>query len=255
MITTLRPVPRGTDGGVSVAGTFAGVAGLAGDRRPGVLAGLYPAAVVAVVTAAGVAGNLADSLLGAILEKRGLLDNEGVNFAATLCGALAAAAGAGDAMAFFLSVRIEDDLAAIDQEAARLGERIAGQLAVAAELVDRALIAGLAGVDQDLDNLFPHLGGDHQLEAVGAVDGLLGELEVGDLTALEGPVDLEAAGAGDGQDDVLVLALDDRVEDQRGAVVLDFGDLVVGEGGGRQQEGQKKRGGEGRVDDVGFPHG
>ena len=46
---------------------------------------------VAVVAAAGVAGTLADSVLGATLERRGLLDNEGVNFASTLCGALAGA--------------------------------------------------------------------------------------------------------------------------------------------------------------------
>jgi len=44
-----------------------------------------------VVTAAGTVGGIVDSLLGATLERRGLLNNDGVNFTNTLAGALAAA--------------------------------------------------------------------------------------------------------------------------------------------------------------------
>ncbi len=91
LVTTFEPVPAGTDGGVSAAGTLAGAAGSLLIAALGFAVGLYPAAGVALVTAAGVAGNLADSVLGATLERWGLLDNEGVNFANTLCGALAGA--------------------------------------------------------------------------------------------------------------------------------------------------------------------
>jgi uncharacterized protein (TIGR00297 family) len=91
LITTFEPVPPGTDGGVSAAGTLAGAAGSLVIAALGFAVGLYPATGVAVVALAGVAGNTADSVLGATLERRGLLDNEGVNFANTLCGALAGA--------------------------------------------------------------------------------------------------------------------------------------------------------------------
>jgi uncharacterized membrane protein len=44
-----------------------------------------------LVAGAGVVGAMADSLLGATLERRGLLDNEAVNFLATLTAAWLAA--------------------------------------------------------------------------------------------------------------------------------------------------------------------
>lgn len=88
LITTLEPVPPGTDGGVSAVGTLAGAADSLAIAALGFAVGLYPASTLAVVAVAGVAGNLADSVLGATLERWGLLDNEGVNFANTLCAAL-----------------------------------------------------------------------------------------------------------------------------------------------------------------------
>ena len=94
MITTLRRVAVGTDGAVSLLGTLAGfggalvVAGLA--RALGLIA---PAAIPIVLVGAFI-GSSADSLLVATLERRGLMDNEAVNFSNTLVGALAAAAGA-----------------------------------------------------------------------------------------------------------------------------------------------------------------
>lgn len=92
LITTFRPVPRGTEGAVSLEGTLAGVAAslLVGGLGYGV--GLFPAAGVAVVVIAAFVGTTLESLVGATIEKRGLLDNEAVNFLNTLCGALAAAA-------------------------------------------------------------------------------------------------------------------------------------------------------------------
>lgn len=91
MVTTLREVPRGTDGAVSPAGTLAGAAAAASLAAVGAAGGLYGWGPAAAVTLAGVLGSLADSLLGATAERDGLLDNEAVNLGNTLAGALAAA--------------------------------------------------------------------------------------------------------------------------------------------------------------------
>jgi len=91
LITTLRPVPRGTEGAVSLEGTVAGLVAALAVAAAGRWTGLYPGlGVVAVVAAAFVATTL-ESLAGATLEKRGLIDNEAVNFLNTLAGALVAA--------------------------------------------------------------------------------------------------------------------------------------------------------------------
>jgi len=91
LITTFERVEPGTDGAVTWQGELAGFAG----------AGLIAAIALVmfetvsptgagVVLAAGVVGMTVDSVLGATLE--GVwLENEGVNFAATLAGALCAA--------------------------------------------------------------------------------------------------------------------------------------------------------------------
>jgi uncharacterized protein (TIGR00297 family) len=122
LITSGRAVTRGTSGGITALGTLGGVAGallIAGlasalevrDAAPGSLA---------VIAIAGVAGMLADSLLGASAQARfecpacdarferastvchepvrlargwRWLDNDGVNLAATVCGAAVAALG------------------------------------------------------------------------------------------------------------------------------------------------------------------
>jgi uncharacterized protein (TIGR00297 family) len=86
LITTFRRVPAGKDGGVSVAGTIAGV----------VAAGVVVAAGFlhhaawpdkALVFGAGCAGLFFDSLLGATVEERGWLGNDLVNFSSTLFAA------------------------------------------------------------------------------------------------------------------------------------------------------------------------
>jgi len=121
LITTGARVTRGTSGGITALGTAGGVAGAAAIAL--VVAWVGPrgsAPGSAALVMAGVLGMLADSVLGATLQgkyecprcgaqfERGnsvchnpvrlirgwrWLDNDGVNFAATLVGAAAAALG------------------------------------------------------------------------------------------------------------------------------------------------------------------
>jgi uncharacterized protein (TIGR00297 family) len=90
LITTGRPVAVGTSGGVTWLGTGAGVAGAVVLAGTGWLLGL-PLAVATPGAVVGVLGMLLDSELGATLEARSWLDNDGVNLAATSAGAVAAA--------------------------------------------------------------------------------------------------------------------------------------------------------------------
>ena len=90
LITTFKPVPAGEDGGISVGGSIAG--GLASALVVALAfgMGLCGKGGAAIALAAAVAGNLLDSVLGATLERRGLVTNGIVNFAGTsFAGALA----------------------------------------------------------------------------------------------------------------------------------------------------------------------
>lgn len=92
LITTLQAVPAGENGGVSIAGTAAGLFASLLVITLGLALGLISTGGAAIALAAAVAGNLFDSLLGATLERRGLVTNGVVNFAGTsLAGALALA--------------------------------------------------------------------------------------------------------------------------------------------------------------------
>lgn len=53
-------------------------------------AGWIPNRQVSVIAAAGFVGTLFDSLLGATLERRGLIGNNGVNFAGTVAAGIIA---------------------------------------------------------------------------------------------------------------------------------------------------------------------
>ena len=83
MITTLRRVEPGTDGGVTLAGTVAGILAAGLVALMGCLALRLPAGALIVSWAGGVFGLLFDSLLGATLERAGWLNNDGVNFLST----------------------------------------------------------------------------------------------------------------------------------------------------------------------------
>jgi len=92
LLTTLRPGPRGTEGAVSLEGTLAGVLASLAIGALGAAVGLYPWWGAAAIAVAAFVGTISESLAGAALESRGLLDNEALNFLNTLVGALSAAA-------------------------------------------------------------------------------------------------------------------------------------------------------------------
>jgi uncharacterized protein (TIGR00297 family) len=85
LITNFKVVDKGTDGAITIFGTLTGVLGA---FLIGVFAYLLfgDIKIVLCSTVGGVAGNLADSLAGAIFERKGLLNNEHVNLIATLVG-------------------------------------------------------------------------------------------------------------------------------------------------------------------------
>lgn len=91
LITTLKPVPRGTEGAVSLEGTLAGiVASAAIAFLAWGLNTISPFGILWCILAAFIATNL-ESVIGAtIQEKFTFLTNEVVNIINTLIGAIAA---------------------------------------------------------------------------------------------------------------------------------------------------------------------
>ena len=90
LITTLRRVPAGTDGGVTWQGELAGLAGATVVALIVAFAPSVPIELPAagLVVAAGFVGMTTDSLLGALVEGD-RIGNQTVNFLATLSGGLA----------------------------------------------------------------------------------------------------------------------------------------------------------------------
>ena len=91
LITTWEVVPAGTDGGISVPGTLAGIAAAVLLSLICAAAHLVPRRLIAVTLAAGILGMFADSYLGAWLERRRRLSNDQVNFLSTVIAAVLAA--------------------------------------------------------------------------------------------------------------------------------------------------------------------
>lgn len=94
-ITTFKQDKKGLDGVVSFEGTFIGIVGSI------VIASVYALGFgfnvhFAEIIISGTIGNLSDSILGATLERKGLLQNNQVNFLNTAIAAL---------VAFLLSLR------------------------------------------------------------------------------------------------------------------------------------------------------
>ena len=85
LITNGTPVPAGTEGGMTLLGTAAGIAGAGLIAALSYVLGQRDAPAIAV---AGVVGMLVDSLLGATVQgKVRWMDNDAVNLAATVTGA------------------------------------------------------------------------------------------------------------------------------------------------------------------------
>ncbi len=91
LITNLKPVPRGTEGAVSLEGTLAGIVASIAIALVGWAVGLISPWMIAVCAiAAFIATNL-ESVIGATLQTRfGWLTNEVVNIVNTLIGVIVA---------------------------------------------------------------------------------------------------------------------------------------------------------------------
>jgi uncharacterized protein (TIGR00297 family) len=90
MITNGQAYEAGVDGGVSVVGTAAGLAGAVMVVLVGALTMRLNARQAGIAFAGGVIGSFADSFLGAMLERRGWINNDAVNFLSTLVAVVAA---------------------------------------------------------------------------------------------------------------------------------------------------------------------
>jgi uncharacterized protein (TIGR00297 family) len=83
LVTNFKRVPAGTDGAISLTGTVAGCVAAAIVVLTAIPTLQIDAQQAAIAWMAAIAGLFADSLIGAILERRGWLNNDLVNFFST----------------------------------------------------------------------------------------------------------------------------------------------------------------------------
>jgi len=87
LITTWERVPAGTDGGVTMVGSVVGMTAGLVIAAVAAVGGMILQAQLWIPVAAGFAGMLIDSILGATLQRRGWISNQAVNFFSTLAAA------------------------------------------------------------------------------------------------------------------------------------------------------------------------
>ncbi|MCA1651993.1 MAG: DUF92 domain-containing protein, partial [Acidobacteria bacterium] len=95
LLTSLRRVPPGTSGAISLEGSAAGVLGACALAGAGWGLGLIPGNAVLPVIAGATVGSLVESALGATLEAPGILNNDLLNFFNTAVAAAVAVLLAG----------------------------------------------------------------------------------------------------------------------------------------------------------------
>jgi uncharacterized protein (TIGR00297 family) len=87
MILNLQPAPIGTNGAISLQGTFAGCIAAGIVAWVGAFFGVVAGRWTPLIAVAGIAGMFFDSVLGATLENQGKMGNDSVNFVSTVFAA------------------------------------------------------------------------------------------------------------------------------------------------------------------------
>lgn len=87
LITTWEQVPAGTDGGITLPGTIAGLIAVFVVGAVCFATKLIPLRHAGIAALAAFLGMLVDSVLGATLERRKILGNDAVNFLSTVVAA------------------------------------------------------------------------------------------------------------------------------------------------------------------------
>lgn len=90
LVTSWRLVPAGTDGAISVPGTILGIAAAGIVCWEAVATNILNTRQAVIAVIAAVVGMFIDSFLGATVERRGWLSNNGVNLTSTACSGVIA---------------------------------------------------------------------------------------------------------------------------------------------------------------------
>jgi uncharacterized protein (TIGR00297 family) len=90
LLTSWKLVPAGTDGAVSASGTILGIAAAMIVCWEAVATNILNTRQAVIAALAAVSGMFIDSFLGAYVERRGWLGNNGVNLTSTSCSVVIA---------------------------------------------------------------------------------------------------------------------------------------------------------------------
>jgi uncharacterized protein (TIGR00297 family) len=90
LITTLKQVPIGTNGGITVTGETVSLLGSLTISLVALILDVITPQMAMICTLAGFAGTNIDSVIGATLENKGYFGNAGTNLLATLGGGICA---------------------------------------------------------------------------------------------------------------------------------------------------------------------